>query len=152
MFTPRTAPQPLPEATPVAYTVLRSSQYCTNCSTLHDSAQVMLRCEMPARHGMGKPLTQMRRLDGAPQYNLPVESRTLEAKNIPFCHECFDTVTLDHLPLPPQQDTRILKPVGKFGVTLSESPLTGNPREQAPKASTSQSRKPSADDLLDMLD
>lgn len=147
MFTPRptTPPAPLPEATPVAYTVLRTSQFCQHCSTLHESAQVMLRCELPARHGMGKPLTQMRRLDTAPQWNLPVETRVLESRNIPFCHECFDTVQLEHLPVPPQADTRVLKPVGRYGVTLSESPLTGSPKEKAP-------RKPTTDDLLAEFD
>lgn len=144
-----TKPQPLPTATPKAYVILRHRQYCTLCRSVHDSSTIMVHGELEARNGLGKPVMQLTALKGPLQYDLPIRVKALEPTQIPFCHECLEPhKATAHLPTPPQEDKRLLKPVGRFGVTLSESPLTGNPKERAPR----RPKGPSADELLDMLD
>lgn len=150
---PSSSPQPLPEAHPRAYTILRTAQLCRNCSSLHETSQLMLRCELPARYGMGASVTQMKALTGDPQFNLPIETRTLETRSIPFCHTCqgWSSMTngatcVSHLPPPPADDTRTLKPVGRYGVANTESATAGrSPGAARPKLK-------SADDLLAQFD
>jgi len=140
-------PQPLPEARPHSYTILKSSQLCANCSTLHESSQLMVRCELSARYGMGASLTQLKALNTPPQFNLPIEIRNLETKSIPFCHECMGWQTgsgsetvVSHLPTPPSvENSRI---VGLRDTNAGEA--RGSSRAPA--------RVKNADDLLALFD
>ena len=138
---PLRTPEPLPASQPVAYVVLRTTQHCTHCSTLHESCQLMLRCELPSRTGLSK-VVQMKALSGTPEWNLPIEHRALELKRIPFCHECFQdaSITLARLPLPPSQDDRLL---GSHKPEVTEGDGTSRALRKSPK---------SADDLLAALD
>lgn len=175
-FPQRTTPQPLPDATPHSYVVVKTTVVCRHCSTLHESCQVMLRCELEARNGMGKPVVQMKRLEGAPQWNLPITIMAQTAQPVPFCHECLgqpqfshhdadDALTLgtilhkaieqqqtavSHLPPPPQTDKRILRPsADKYGLGIAAKASEAGSTGRAPSAKP---RIRSADDLLAELD
>ena len=145
---PLRTPEPLPASQPDAYVVLRTTLHCAHCSTLHESCQILLRCELPSRTGLAKVI-QMKALQGEPEWNLPIERRALEIKRIPFCHECWDATrpTTDHpaiarLPLPPSQDDRLL---GSHKPEVTESADGTSRAAQRPKLK-------SADDLLAALD
>lgn len=152
---PSASPQPLPQATPVAYLVWHHTQRCRCCNRFHEWTQLILKSEIPARFGMGKPVSQMRVVDKF-EWNLPVEHRvsTLHGiPEIPVCHECLSTevaeVLTSTLPIPPQVDTRQLKPIGRFGVLAA-------PPKEAPKAGVRKSepkaRVLSVDELLSGLE
>lgn len=160
MTFPAAKPSPLPTMTPKQYVVLRTTQHCTHCSTIHESCTILLKGELPARMGeySGAKVTQMTALKGAPQFDLPITAMTKEVVQIPFCHECLGrnpttnaseashSTAVSHLPLPPIEDTRILKPIGRYGVTAGPVPET-----KASEASNSRSvRTPrrTTDELL----
>lgn len=145
-------PQPLPEARPVAYLVWHHTQRCRCCNSFHEWTQLILKSEIPARFGLGKPVTQMK-VVSAFEWKLPIEHRSSTLHGIPevpVCHECISAHSdlTDHLPLPPQADTRILKPVGLYGVQSSPTP------ERSPKATAraTPARVRSADELLAELE
>lgn len=149
-------PEPLPEARPVAYVVLRSAQICRHCQTMHETSQVMLRCEMTSRHAMGSKVIQMKALQNAPEWKLPIEYRIAETKSIPFCHECFQDAhtAVSHLPVPPAADTRTLRPDGsKYGLDRAAAAIHEKPHSPTGSSPT-KARKPapSTDDLLSFLD
>lgn len=151
------SPGPLPQLSPKAYVVLRHQQICRHCGTLHEYCSVMVKGEIPARQDMGKPVTQMQALKTDPLFDLPITSLSYEAKTIPFCHECLGrcsdatSTAVSHLPLPPQDDTRVLKPIGRYGVTSqAEASEASNSRSVRSRATAPKVK--SADELLAMLD
>lgn len=142
-------PSPLPEAQPRAYTILKSSQLCSHCGSLHESSQIMVRCELPARYGMGASLTQLKALTQAPEFCLPIEVRNLETKRIPFCHECWDATrpttlhpAISHLPPPPSAESGRI--VGLRDPNAGEARGSGS--------ALSRAKVRNADDLLALFD
>jgi hypothetical protein len=88
---------------PHAYIVYKQSQLC-RCGHLHQWSTMMT--ETVTRSPMGALTIFHRRVDDL-RYNLPVK-RVIEAQTerLMFCHECYATATLAHLPLPPQPDPK----------------------------------------------
>jgi len=56
--------------------------------------------------GMGKPVTNLRRLD-QPRYNLPIRHHTVAEVEVAFCHACCFP-SLSHLPAPPPAPHTVL--------------------------------------------
>lgn len=74
-----------------------------------------------------------------PLFNLPIETRLVGRTEVPICHACMDSATLDHLPLPPQESQVY---------DLDEPRLKGQKPKAAkePKAEA-KSKKATLDDL-----
>jgi len=89
---------------PHLYVIMQRSQRCTCCGHTHSWSELYAQTFMRANWGYGKPIVNLRKLEGPPKYNLPIELRSTPTVSIPFCHACNEP-TLAHanppLPEPP---------------------------------------------------
>lgn len=87
--------------TPHAYTIHRHSQLC-RCGALHEWSEVYSKTHLRSQLGH-RYVTNLRpvRTPDEIMYNLPIEVIVREPTKVLFCHECFATASLSHLPKPP---------------------------------------------------
>lgn len=100
---PITLSDPTKDVIPHAYTIVKQSQHCKGCGTLHEWSELYAKSHLRSQLNAGKYVTNLRPIRDPReiQYNLPIEVAIRDMQIIPFCHECFKGVTLSHLLPPP---------------------------------------------------
>lgn len=131
---------------PSRYVLMKHSQICQTCGTLHESNDLYVQMNLAPRFTKGKYITNLIPLATPPQYRLPIEVRILATKTIPFCCECAEDALLSHLPLPPQPTAAVV------GSSLSPE----NPPKAGARTISGSTEKPkreaaSAAKLADLL-
>jgi hypothetical protein len=113
---------------PSNYVVVKTKTMCINCNTTHEQSTVTAKTWMHSRM-TSKPFANQRPVRSPTEisYNLPIEIENRPIERIPFCHECFETISLSHLPLPPQVDVARV-----VSSTLTDS----KPAKSPPKSKT----------------
>jgi hypothetical protein len=111
---------------PHKYVLMKHSQVCATCGTLHESNDLYVQMNLAPRFKTGKYITNLIPLSTPPQYRLPIEVRILAVKTIPFCCECATDALLVHLPYPPKP-TAIPTVVG--GSTPTAPIATSEPKK-----------------------
>lgn len=115
MSTPTsTVPHPIhlaPASTapaPTSYIVIRQSQQCRGCGNLHQFTEIYAKTNLRPQMGLGKYVTNLRPIHSIHDvtWNLPIELHERPIHEIPFCHECYKTANLSHLPSPPAPEPR----------------------------------------------
>ena len=110
---------------PHNYVVLLQRTLCVNCGSTHELSSITAKTFLYSRLASRQcPNQRPVRSPSEITYNLPVEMELRPIERIPFCHECFESVSLSHLPAPPQPQTKVI--IG--------SGLTNPPKANAPKA------------------
>lgn len=125
---------------PSRYVLMKHSQICATCGTLHESNDLYVQMNLAPRFTKGKYITNLIPLSTPPQYRLPIEVRILATKTIPFCCECAEDRLLSHLPLPPQPTAAVV------GSSLApENPPKAGARTISPEPKKSASAAKLAD-------
>lgn len=88
---------------PRDYIIHKRSQRCLNCGTIHEWSDVYARNELPPLHNLGHYVNNLVPIQGF-RFNLPVRVVSIEARCVPACHECFDSLSLQHLPDPRESE------------------------------------------------
>lgn len=147
---PITMSDPHKDVLPHSYVVWRKSQFCINCGSRHDFAELYSKTHLKSRLGMDKsPVTNLRRLD-KPRYNLPVERIEGKTEVIPFCHMCYISVDLTDLPNLPASDPQAGATLTNMDVVRNTPQREGDPSpkpEPRPKAGAR--KEMGLDDILD---
>lgn len=95
---------------PSRYVLMKHSQICATCGTLHESNDLYVQMNLAPRFAKGKHIVNLIPLSTPPQYRLPIEVRVLPTKRMPFCCECATDALLSHLPLPPEAKPLTITP------------------------------------------
>lgn len=113
--------------------VLHIKQFrCRNCNTLSTHSELYAHNKLRARMALGKyvehlvPITEANGL----QWQVPIATSKFPVREVPICHECFDTISLSHLPIPESthEIVGLMKEVeGKKG-----RPVGGGTKHSAP--------------------
>jgi hypothetical protein len=92
---------PIEGLTPDAYIVYKQTQLC-RCGHLHQWTQMMAENRIRSTLAPSKYSTIHRtcRIEDV-KYNLPIRMIEAAVEKVLFCHECYTTATLSHLPPPP---------------------------------------------------
>lgn len=124
---------------PHAYRVYKHSQIC-RCGAIHEWSETVSKTMLRSTLGVGKYVTNGRPIHAPEdiQYNLPIELVVMEPKKVLFCHECFATASLAHLPRPPKPSSQTV--IGGF----SQPPKAAAP----PAAKRPKATAVTIDDLL----
>lgn len=132
---------------PSKYVLMKHSQVCSTCGTLHESNDLYVQMNLAPRFKTGKYITNLIPLSTQPQYRLPIEIRILATKNIPFCCECAEDALLAHLPPPPAERgaSTIL------GSSLCPEQSKATPRSSAPKEPKESKSAAKLADLLSQI-
>lgn len=85
---------------PESYELVVTHLRCACCGYVERRSHFMAITHIRSRHAIGEPVRHSVRID-APEYNLPVTIRKVNGPAMPFCGVC-PTISLAHLPLPPQ--------------------------------------------------
>jgi hypothetical protein len=154
-----TLAQTAANAPPDSYIVYKHSQLC-RCGQLYHWSKLMAESRTKSRHGLAT-LTHLQRID-TPQYNIPI-SRIIEApvERILFCHTCYASASLTHLPnrpsptaIPPaaalkQMDVIKHAPQSTTWIDKHGRQHTDSLRESKPKSAPKSKPRPTTiDDLL----
>jgi hypothetical protein len=125
----RVMADPYGDLPPHAYIVYKQSQLC-RCGHLHQWSTMMTETHIRSTLQQGKYSTIHRKVDEV-KYNLPI-ARVIEAQTerVLFCHECYATAKLSHLPPPPKPQTSAV--VGGF--SQPAKPVAAAPQGKKPKA------------------
>jgi hypothetical protein len=131
---------------PHLYLIMQRSQHCVCCGSTHTWSELYAQTFMRANWGYGKPITNLRKLDGPPRYNLPIELRATPSVSIPFCHSCNEP-TLAHANPP------LAEPPPGAKVVIGASTLSQvEPRERAkPKPASKPGRRLTSAQLAELL-
>lgn len=90
---------------PTNYVLLTITKTCAHCSSTSRSleayAKTTMRRSQPQAGFSPQYVTNLRRLDEPPKYNLPLEHMA-RTESIPYCDICFDNLDLSALPKPPE--------------------------------------------------
>lgn len=124
---------------PRDYIVHHRSQKCLNCGHIHEWCDTYARNEVPANFNIGTVLNlvPVQRF----RFNLPIHIVKIEARPVPVCHLCKDSISLSHLPDP--RDTEEWQRVVKRKQAQEASVATSKlkPKSKEPK------RPPSLSDI-----
>ena len=94
---------PQGDVAPHSYVIQLEARRCTHCGTRKTSCHVYSKTHLKSRMG-SKFVTNLRPVRGPKDilWNLPIEPVIQPDVIVPFCEDCFDRVSLSHLPSPPQ--------------------------------------------------
>lgn len=112
---------PPQEAIPLAYVIVKKSQRCLCCSSIHEFSELYLKSHLGPRLGYGKKVLNLHRLVESPKWNLPIEKLQQNLESLPFCHSCNSPSLLD-LPSPPSPE----KPSIRLASQAPQPPLKAN--------------------------
>lgn len=131
---------PQADVPPHSYVLVKHLQVCLHCQSQHEWSEPYSKTFLRSRWER-KYVTNLRpiRSPADVQYNLPIGVICREPTRVPFCHECFASVTLSHLPSPP-------KPEDKSTIIGTSSPAEGGTVTRS--VTRSAKPKPTIDDLL----
>lgn len=122
------------EVIPHSYMLHYKVQHCKHCG--HDEMLSQFYAMSFIRSRItGQRVSHLIPCD-TPLYNLPVETKLVGRMELPVCHACMDSFSLDQLPLPPQESQLY---------DLDEPRLKGQ-KAKEPKAEA-KSKKATLDDL-----
>lgn len=140
---PITLSDPTKDVVPHAYTIVKQSQHCKGCGTLHEWSELYAKTHLRSQLNAGKYVTNLRPIRDPReiQYNLPIEVVIRPMQVVPFCHECYQNTSLSHLLPPP-----IAAPSPRTGPSWAG---VGPAKPEKPKPPTAVRTKPTftIDDL-----
>lgn len=131
---------------PHSYVVRKLAQHCKNCGSLHEYSELYSKTHLRSQWGH-KYVTNLRRLHTPPEYNLRVEILETATEEVAFCHECFATVSLRHLPPIPMPEGPDLRTQLLATKLVQNSPVEPKP---AP-AKRSQRIPPTLNDVASLF-
>ena len=88
---------------PHAYVVRQWTQRCA-CGATHEWTEIYAKTHY--RRGNAPPVTNLRHcIPSDILYDLPIIHEDMGDEQVPFCHRCYATVSLAHLPKPTEPST-----------------------------------------------
>jgi hypothetical protein len=142
---------------PHSYVAYKQSQLC-RCGHLHQWTSMMAETHIKSVVG-GKYVTNHRacRVDDI-KYNLPIKVIDGQTEHVMFCHECYATASLAHLPQAPSPTDVTMAPLTdprSMGIMKTVPPRTrhwkdGSERYEEAEPKVAKAKKPivTIDDLL----
>lgn len=144
---------PQQDVLPHSYVIIKKSQLCTGCATLHESCDLYLKTHLKTRLGAGKYVTNLRPLASL-EYRLPIETIHQTLTRIPFCHECVSDRAVAHLkPLPSiEAPTPLRAALLDTDLARNSGPLaTASEKASEVSRLRSTKQKPTLDDVFATL-
>lgn len=118
---------------PHLYRIQRHTQLCAHCGRRHCYTTVWAQTHLRplSQTPTGRYVSNLRavRTTADIQWNIPVHCVDLKAEEIPFCHDCYTTVTLNHLLVPPVEER------------LPANPLAATPGWRKAQAAADEAKK-----------
>lgn len=91
---------------PLAYVIHHHKQLCQHCGRSHDYCAIYSRNDVKpvTVTGLGRAVSNLHtiRQPSDVSWNVPVEHAQARVVEIPFCHDCYKTVSLAHCLTPPK--------------------------------------------------
>lgn len=130
---------------PSRYLMHIREQHCAHCGRLSEWSELYAVCEIPSRTQSGI-ITNLVAIDTM-IYNVPLGTSRLPPRIVPSCHECVETVALDHLPDPRRErewEATLIRKAQQDADEADERKVAK--RQPGPRTS----RKLSIEELLDL--
>lgn len=94
------------DSPPLAYVIHHHVQRCQHCNRQHSHSAIYARTDVKpvTINGLGRAVSNLHmiRQPSDIAWNVPLEYAEARIIEIPFCHDCYKTVTLNHCLTPPR--------------------------------------------------